>query len=76
MSTTEKNLSDENEIDALEPEYHFDYSRARTNRFAARMARESVIVVLDPDVAEVFKNPETVNNVLRALIATMPTIKE
>ena len=76
MSTTEKNLSDENEIDALEPEYHFDYSRARTNRFAARMERESIIVVLDPDVAEVFRNPEAVNKVLRALIATMPTIKE
>ncbi|MCB0211324.1 MAG: hypothetical protein KDJ52_18435 [Anaerolineae bacterium] len=76
MSTTEKKLSDENEIDALETEYHFDYTKARANRFAARMERESIIVVLDPDVAEVFRNPEAVNKVLRALIATMPTIKE
>jgi hypothetical protein len=31
-----------------------------------------VVVVLDPDVAEVFKTPESVNAVLRALIAAMP----
>ncbi len=30
------------------------------------------VVVLDPDIAEVFDTPESVNNVLRALIATMP----
>lgn len=76
MSQTEQNLSNENEIDALEAEYRFDYTKARANRFAARMAEDSVVVVLDPDVAEVFKSPETVNKVLRALIATMPPVKE
>jgi hypothetical protein len=29
-------------------------------------------VVLDPNVAEAFATPKTVNAVLRALIATMP----
>ena len=29
-------------------------------------------MLLDPDVAEVFTSPESVNAVLRALIATMP----
>jgi uncharacterized protein (DUF4415 family) len=76
MSPTEKNLSNENEIEELETEYHFDYTKARANRFAPRMAKESVVVVLDPDVAAVFKTPETVNKVLRALIATMPTLAE
>jgi hypothetical protein len=58
--------------DDLLPEYHFDYSKARPNRFAAQFAPGSRLVRLDPDVAEVFTTPEAVNRVLRALIATMP----
>jgi hypothetical protein len=58
--------------DDLLPEYHFDYSKARPNRFAGKIARGSRLVTLDPDVAEVFTTPESVNAVLRALIATMP----
>ena len=54
------------------PEYRFDYSKARPNRFAARMKPGSRVVVLDPDVAKVFTTPEAVNEVLRALIQTMP----
>jgi hypothetical protein len=54
------------------PEYRFDYSKARPNRFAARLKRGSRAVVLDPDVAAVFSTPESVNAVLRALIETMP----
>jgi hypothetical protein len=54
------------------PEYRFDYSKARPNRFAARLKRGNRIVVLDPDVATVFSTPESVNAVLRALIETMP----
>ena len=58
--------------DDLLPEYDFDYSTARPNRFAAKLAPGSRIVTLDPDVAEVFTTPEAVNKVLRALINTMP----
>lgn len=54
------------------PEYHFDYNKARPNRFAAQLQRGSRAVVLDPDVAAVFSTPESVNAVLRALIETMP----
>lgn len=57
--------------DEMRKEYRFDYSKARPNRFAMRK-KERLIVILDPDVSEVFDKPETVNNVLRALIATMP----
>ena len=60
--------------DEMRAEYHFDYSKARPNRFAARK-KERLIVILDPDVSKVFDKPETVNNVLRALIATMPKTK-
>lgn len=54
------------------PEYRFDYKKARPNRFAARMEPGSRMVVLDPDVAKVFTSPESVNEVLRALIKAMP----
>jgi len=56
----------------LRPEYRFDYSKAKPNRFAERTRPGSVAVLLDPDVAQVFKSPESVNAVLRALMATMP----
>ena len=54
------------------PEYRFDYSKARPNRFAARLKRGSRVVVIEPDVAAVFATPHAVNAVLRALIETMP----
>ena len=72
MSTPNK-PSDQATNDDLLPEYDFDYSQARPNRFAERMTTESIVVLLDPDVAEVFKTPEAVNRVLRALITTMPS---
>ena len=56
----------------LRSEYRFDYAKAKSNRFAERTRPGSVAVLLDPDVAEVFKSPESVNAVLRALMATMP----
>ena len=58
--------------DELRPEYEFDYGKARPNRFAARVKPGVRTVPLDPDVAEVFTTPESVNTVLRALIQTMP----
>lgn len=54
------------------PEYQFDYSKARPNRFAARLKHGSRVIVIDPDVAEIFATAESVNAVLRALIGTMP----
>lgn len=60
--------------DDMLPEYHFDYSKARPNRFAAQMEKNQRAVILDPDVAEFFTTSEAVNKVLRALITTMPEI--
>src|SRR5438034_111739 len=62
-----------NRSDELRPQYRFDYSKAKPNRFAERTRPGSVAVLLDPDVARVFKNAESVNAVLRALMTTMPT---
>lgn len=60
----------------MRSEYRFDYRQARPNRFAGRSKEDRVVVVLDPDIAQVFKTPESVNEVLRALIATMPPIPQ
>lgn len=53
----------------LAPEYRFDYKKSRPNRFAGRVRRESIVVVLDEDAAAVFRDPERVNALLRATIA-------
>ena len=58
--------------DDMRSEYNFDYRKARPNRFATRK-KDRLVVVLDPDVSKVFTTPESVNTVLRALIATMPS---
>jgi hypothetical protein len=56
----------------LRKEYRFDYSRAKPNRVAEKMPRGVVAVVLEPDVAAVFKSSEAVNALLRSVIAAMP----
>ena len=56
----------------IRAEYHFDYRKARPNRFAALMKGSTVAVVLDPDVASVFQTSEAVNLLLRSVIAALP----
>lgn len=45
----------------------YDFSDGVRGKYAARFARGSQVVVLDPDVAQVFSNSESVNRALRAL---------
>ena len=56
----------------MQVEYQLDYSKSRPNRFAAKYAAGSGVVALDPDVAQVLTSPESVKQVLRALMETMP----
>ena len=58
--------------DDMRPEYDFDYSKAKPNRFAAAGQKRRVAVVLDEDVAEVFTTTDSVNKALRAFIEAMP----
>ena len=58
--------------DDMRREYRFDYKKARSNRFAGRFQAGAVAVVLDPDVASVFGSSNTVNRLLRSVIAAMP----
>jgi len=59
----------------LQPEYRFDYGKAKPNRFAAT-GQQRLAVLLDEDVAQVFTTPESVNKALRALIEAMPAPAE
>lgn len=56
----------------MRAEYHFDYRKARPNRFAAKLKGSTVAVVLDPDVASVFQTSEAVNSLLRSVISALP----
>lgn len=62
--------------DTMQKEYRFDYSRAKPNRFAEKMSEGVVAVVLEPDVAAIFKSSEAVNSLLRSVIAAMPGSKQ
>jgi hypothetical protein len=61
--------------DGVQREYRFDYAKAKPNRFAEAAQPGAVAVLLDPDVAQVFKSGRSVNAVLRALLTTMPAAK-
>lgn len=55
--------------DDLAPEYRFDYSKMKPNRFASRFPPGEVVsVTLAPDVARVLKDPARINALLRAAI--------
>jgi hypothetical protein len=47
----------------------YDFSGGVRGKYASRFPRGSQIVVLDPDVAQVFSDSESVNRALRALAA-------
>ena len=52
--------------------YQFDYSKAQPNRFASKSKSHATVVLLSEDVAKVFKDGESVNAALRALINVVP----
>lgn len=55
----------------LQTEYILDYSKAKPNRFAGQSDEKRVVVVLDPDVSEIFATPDSVNKTLQ-LIGFVP----
>ena len=53
-------------------EYQFDYRKSRPNRFAPHMKGGAVAIVLDPDVASVYRSSGSVNSLLRSVIKALP----
>ena len=72
MTKTDPIKAGEDTVNELRSEYRFDYKKAKQNRFADQSREGGVVVVLDPDVSEVFTTPDSVNEILRALIKAMP----
>jgi hypothetical protein len=60
----------------MRKEYRFNDSRAKPNRFREKMSESVAAVVLEPDVAAIFKSSEAVNALLRSVIAAMPGAKQ
>jgi hypothetical protein len=55
--------------DELRPEYTFDYSKAVRGKHHQRLLEEGAnVVVLEPDVAKVFRGSAAVNDALQALL--------
>jgi hypothetical protein len=71
MKKKRKSANGRETSDDLRPEYQFDYRKARPNRFAGR-GRKSIVVLLAPDVAKVFKDGASVNDALRAILKAVP----
>lgn len=72
MKKTSRSKSSKVESPEMLPEYDFDYSKARPNRFAGKISEERLVVIVDPEVSQVFTTAESVNAVLRALVAALP----
>jgi hypothetical protein len=56
----------------MQPEYNFDYGKAKPNRFAGKLDESRIVVLLDPYVSSIFQTPDSVNKPLRVLIEAMP----
>jgi hypothetical protein len=72
MKKTSTNKRGHKSANDMRAEYQFDYKQARPNRFAGRIDRQQLVVLLDKDVSKVFSTPESVNTALRALISAIP----
>ncbi len=53
--------------DDEEMEAEYDFSGGVRGKYAKRFARGTNIIVLDPDVAKIFRNSKEVNEILRTL---------
>ena len=55
--------------DEMRPEYDFDYSKAVRGKYYRRLLKEGAnVVVLEPDIAKVFRDSAAVNDALRSLL--------
>ncbi len=60
-----KHIENDHDPDMLD---HYDFSQGVRGKYVERFAQGSNIVVLSPDIAEVFPDSESVNNALRMLV--------
>ena len=68
----EKRIKANHRDEDIRKEYKIDYGKSRPNRFAKIAQEELLVVMVDADVAQVFRTSEAVNQALRALITAIP----
>jgi hypothetical protein len=47
------------------------HRKSKPNRFASKMSEDAIAVVLEPDVAAIFKSSKTVNGLLRSIVSAI-----
>lgn len=72
MKKIDKNIVSATDVEDMLPEYNFDFSKAKPNRFAPVLKAQERLVELEPDVFSVFDTSDKVNKALRAFISAMP----
>jgi hypothetical protein len=60
-------MSKAKQSDDFEMRDEYDFSKGVRGKYADRYRKGSNVVVLDPDVAELFPDSESVNKALRAI---------
>jgi hypothetical protein len=65
-----KGSSKRNSEEEMLPEY--DFSRGVRGKYADQFTKDTIMVVLDPDVAAIFPDGKSVNTALRALGRAVP----
>ena len=64
----------EKKLDELRPEYNLDYSKAVRGKYYKRLLEEGAnVVILEPDLAQVFRDSSAVNEALRSLLVVTKT---
>jgi len=68
--------SDQMGTDELRPEYkRSDFGELVCGKYAVKIAKETNIVVLEPEIAKVFPNDKSVNDALRAILKIAERIR-
>jgi hypothetical protein len=55
--------------DDLRSEYDFDYAKSKPNRFASKLRKGGRLIILEPEVAKIFRDSGAVNKALREVAA-------
>jgi hypothetical protein len=71
MSDAQSDKPTHDPDEEMPPEFAFDYTKAKPNRFAVHTSG-GLMILLEPDIAQVFTSAASVNSVLRAIIANLP----
>jgi len=60
------------EPDSSEMREHYDFSGGVRGKYVGRIRRAGRVVMLDPDVAKLFPDSQSVNHALRTLASVIP----